>query len=126
MSAARVTPVDQAARRAPRDRDGASFASVVHINEKGGSFGGTEEYIALVTGALGARGVRSSLICGVVTGSLPPGLDVVRLVPGLADRKVTDRTAVEVANIVAELDLTLGLSGLTSVAEATTEILRRV
>ena len=48
-----------------------SFRSVVHVNEKGGSFGGTEEYIALVTAALTACGVRSSLVCGVVTGTCP-------------------------------------------------------
>ena len=81
-----------------------SFASVVHINEKGGSFGGTEEYIALVTAELGRRGVRTSLVCGVVTGSLPPGLERVHLVPGLADRRSSAGTAADVAKLVAELD----------------------
>jgi glycosyltransferase involved in cell wall biosynthesis len=77
---------------------------VVHVNEKGGSFGGTEEYIALVTAALGARGVRSSLVCGVVTGTLPIGLDEVRIVPGLADRRTGADTAGAVAATVAEID----------------------
>ena len=81
-----------------------SFASVVHINEKGGSFGGTEEYIALVTAALGGRGVRSSLVCGVVTGTLPVGLDEVRIVPGLAQRRPRPGTAAAVAAIIADLD----------------------
>ena len=63
------------------------FASVLHVNEKGGSFGGTEEYIALITSALAARGVRSHLVCGVVLGSLPPKLESVCVVEGLASRR---------------------------------------
>ena len=39
----------------------------MHVNEKGGRFGGTEEYIALLTAGLTARGVRSHLVCGVST-----------------------------------------------------------
>ena len=56
-------------RRGRRD-GGLTFGSIVHVNEKGGSFGGTEEYIALVTSALASRGVRSHLVCGVVSGVL--------------------------------------------------------
>ncbi len=81
-----------------------SFASVVHVNEKGGSFGGTEEYIALLTAALSAHGVRSSLVCGVVTGELPAGLEEVRIVPGLAEREPCAGTASAVADAVAALD----------------------
>src|SRR5215218_5519356 len=87
-----------------RRRAGVSFASVVHINEKGGSFGGTEEYIALVTAGLGRHGVTSSLVCGVVTGTLPTGIDQVHLVPGLAVRRPQPGTAGEVAAVVAALD----------------------
>ena len=58
----------------------------MHVNEKGGSFGGTEEYIALMTSALAARGVRSHLVCGVVSGTLPPDLESVHVVEGLASR----------------------------------------
>ena len=81
-----------------------SFRSVVHVNEKGGSFGGTEEYIALVTAALTACGVRSSLVCGVVTGTVPIGLDEVRIIPGLAERRSGSDTARAVASTIAELD----------------------
>ena len=70
-----------------RGRDLAfGFGSIVHVNEKGGSFGGTEEYIALVTAALASRGVRSHLVCGVVSGALPDGLESVHIVEGLASR----------------------------------------
>jgi len=92
------------ADRAPDQVDDVSFASVVHINEKGGSFGGTEEYIALVTDALGRHGVRSSLVCGLVTGSLPDGLEGVHVVPGLAARRPQPATAAEVTAVVAALD----------------------
>jgi glycosyltransferase involved in cell wall biosynthesis len=97
-------PLDDQRRRAPDRDEELSFASVLHINEKGGSFGGTEEYIALVTAELGRRGVQTSLVCGVVTGSLPPGLERVHVVPGLADRRSSAGTAADVAKLVAELD----------------------
>jgi hypothetical protein len=81
-----------------------SFASVVHISEKGGSFGGTEEYIALLSSAPRDGEVRSSLVCGVVMGSLPAELDQVRIVPELAARRPHPNTAGAVAAAVAELD----------------------
>ena len=66
--------VDQPRRAVGREATpAASFTSVVHVNEKGGRFGGTEEYIALLTAGLGARGVRSHLVCGVSTGRRRPG-----------------------------------------------------
>ncbi|MGH9270031.1 MAG: glycosyltransferase family 4 protein [Ilumatobacteraceae bacterium] len=102
-----VTNVPLATKVVRRERPGIggrSFASVVHVTEKGGSFGGTEEYIALVTAALAADGVRSSLVCGVVTGTLSAELDEVRIVPGLAARELHADTARAVADAVAELD----------------------
>ncbi len=81
-----------------------AFASVVHVNEKGGSFGGTEEYIALLTSALSARGIRSHLVCGVVSGSLPGDLASVHVVAGLASRRPRAGTAAAVAKVIAELD----------------------
>src|SRR5918994_1568115 len=89
--------------RARRDRHPA-FASVVHVNEKGGSFGGTEEYIALVTSALKVRGVRSHLVCGVVSGTLPTDLESVHVVEGLASRRPRPGTGEALAHVVAELD----------------------
>ena len=102
VSAADVPPAT--VRSGQAERGAVSFGSVVHVNEKGGSFGGTEEYIALLTAALGARGVRSSLVCGVVTGTLPVGLDEVRVIPGLAERRPRPGTAAAVAATIAELD----------------------
>jgi len=63
-----------------------SFGSIVHVNEKGGSFGGTEEYISLVTSELSRRGVRSHLVCGVLGGTVPVEFDSVHVVEGLASR----------------------------------------
>jgi glycosyltransferase involved in cell wall biosynthesis len=104
VTAANVPFSPVAARRGGRHATGLSFESVVHVNEKGGSFGGTEEYIALVTAALSPLGVRSSLVCGAVTGSLPPDLDEVRVVAGLAARRPRPDTAREVAAVIADLD----------------------
>ena len=77
---------------------------MVHVNEKGGSFGGTEEYIALITSAVKARGVRSHLVCGVVSGALPPDLESVHVVDGLASRRPRQDTGDALAQVVAELD----------------------
>jgi glycosyltransferase involved in cell wall biosynthesis len=81
-----------------------AFASVVHVNEKGGNFGGTEEYIALMTSALSARSIRSHLVCGVVSGTLPPDLDSVHVVEGLASRRPRRGTGEALAKVIAELD----------------------
>lgn len=80
-----------------------AFGSVVHVNEKGGSFGGTEEYIALLTSGLVARGVRSHLVCGVVSGALPPELESVHVVAELASRRARPDTSALV-DVIRELD----------------------
>lgn len=90
-------------RRRDRDR-GLGFSSIVHINEKGGSFGGTEEYIALVTAALGARGVRSHLVCGVVSGELPATLASVTVVDGLTARQPQPATGPALVDVIAHID----------------------
>ena len=79
-----------------------AFGSVVHVNEKGGSFGGTEEYIALLTSALRARGVRSHLVCGVMSGSLPD-FESVHVVEGLASRLPRPGTVEALTEVVAGL-----------------------
>jgi glycosyltransferase involved in cell wall biosynthesis len=91
-------------RRSPRGNRDLTFASVVHVNEKGGSFGGTEEYIALMTSALAARSVRSHLVCGVVSGALPPDLESVHVVEGLTSRRPRPGTGEALAKVIAELD----------------------
>lgn len=81
-----------------------SFRSIVHVNEKGGSFGGTEEYVALLTTALAERGVASHLVCGKITGELPADLRSVRVIDGLASREPCSGTAAAVAEAVADVD----------------------
>src|SRR4051812_46815725 len=86
-------------------RQGSSqLHSIVHVNEKGGSFGGTEEYVEALTGALAARGVSSHLLCGLVSGGLPHGLASTRIVEGLADRAGQQGTAEQLASLVTEID----------------------
>ena len=88
-------------RRSTPRRAAPSFGSVLHINEKGGSFGGTEEYIALLTAALSARGVRSHVACGVVAGAMPSGFDSIHIVDGLASRQSQATTPGAVADVVS-------------------------
>ena len=80
------------------------FRSVVHINEKGGHFGGTEEYIELMTAALAGVGVRSHLVCGTIGGTIAPGFDSVQVVAGLGSRQTLARSGDEVAAAVARID----------------------
>jgi glycosyltransferase involved in cell wall biosynthesis len=80
------------------------FRSVVHVNEKGGSFGGTEEYVALLTAALADRGVSSHLVCGAITGELPRDLRSVDVIEDLASRELGPTTAAAVADAVAVID----------------------
>jgi len=98
-----IVPPDEQGESRRGDHD-LAFGSVVHVNEKGGSFGGTEEYIALITPALKARGVRSHLVCGVVSGTLPPDLDSVHVVEGLALRQPGPGTAEALVDVIDELD----------------------
>lgn len=104
MTRTRTRPVDRPTQPGAGRAADVSFSSVVHVNEKGGNFGGTEEYIALVTAGLAESGVRSSMVCGVVSGPLPPELDAVHLVPGLASRAPQPGTAAALAEVVAALD----------------------
>jgi glycosyltransferase involved in cell wall biosynthesis len=83
---------------------GPGFRSVVHVNEKGGRFGGTEEYIDLITSELAGHGVRSHLVCGGVFGDLPATMDSTSVVDGLASRVPTVGGAAAVAAVVASLD----------------------
>jgi glycosyltransferase involved in cell wall biosynthesis len=74
------------------------------VNEKGGRFGGTEEYIALLTAGLSARGVRSHLVCGVANGAPPPGLSSLHVVDGLASRVPVPGTVEALVAVVERID----------------------
>ena len=60
--------------------------SILHINEKGGKFGGTEEYIDSLTHLLSDQGIRSHLIYEHLHGSLPDDLESSQKIPGLGNR----------------------------------------
>ena len=92
------------AGRAPRPTHQLAFGSIVHVNEKGGSFGGTEEYIALLASRLARRGVRSHLVCGLVKGAVAADLSSVHIVEGLASRRPQPDTGEELASVIARLD----------------------
>jgi glycosyltransferase involved in cell wall biosynthesis len=79
------------------------LSTVLHVNEKGGSFGGTEEYIELVSRAWAKRGVRSQLVCGRVHGTRPHGLDAVHVVDGLARRDDDGSGAAGLADVVDDV-----------------------
>ena len=64
----------------------ASIRTILHVNEKGGLFGGTEEYIATLTEHLNRQGVASHLLYEHAAGGLPPGLASSRRLVGLGER----------------------------------------
>lgn len=98
MTGKRIRIVGSRERRRP-----VGFTSILHVNEKGGRFGGTEEYIELVTAALAVHGVRSHLVCGLVAGSLPPELASVDVVEGLAARRPRPGTGDAVVEAISRL-----------------------
>lgn len=61
------------------------FQSIVHVNEKSGRFGGTEEYIDTLVQTCTDRGVRSYLVYGKRHGTVGPDLNLIE-VSGLEDR----------------------------------------
>lgn len=81
-----------------------SFVSIVHVNEKGGSFGGTEEYMSLVTSELSRRGVSSHLVCGVICGVGPLEFDSVHVVEGLASREPPLHVGSQLRRLIGLLD----------------------
>lgn len=87
-----------------RSSRGLSFGSILHVNQKGGSFGGTEEYISLVTSGLRRRGVRSHLVCGVLRGDAPRDLDSLHIMEALASREPAPRSGPELVQLIESLD----------------------
>ena len=63
----------------------AGVGSVLHVNDKGGSFGGTEQYIASVAAGLAEAGVANHLAYGELSGPTAPHLSHFRI-DGLASR----------------------------------------
>lgn len=95
------------ASRPPRTSHASQgFAGVrrmLHVNDKGGRFGGTEEYISSVASALAPFGVRSSLAYGETIGE--PGdatLDAVRI-PALARRNRPGAAVVPLLDLVERI-----------------------
>jgi glycosyltransferase involved in cell wall biosynthesis len=84
--------------------DALAFGSIVHVNEKGGRFGGTEEYVELVTSELASRGVRSHLVCGLIADEVSPEFDSVDVVDGIGSREVGSHTAAELVDVVGRLE----------------------
>jgi len=99
VSTARLSP-----RRAPGPARELAFESIVHVNEKGGSFGGTEEYITLLATQLARRDVRSHLVCGLLTGAVGAELSSVHIVEGLASRQPRPDTGAQLAGVIAGLE----------------------
>jgi hypothetical protein len=60
--------------------------SILHINEKAGRFGGTEEYIASLTKLLSPLGIDSHLIYDHLHGEIPSLIRSRRRIEGLGDR----------------------------------------
>lgn len=78
------------------------FKSVLHINEKAGRFGGTEEYVDSLTEICSNKGIKSYLICGVEHGERHPNL-ILFSIPGLEDRDARKDISKRVMDIVHKI-----------------------
>ena len=87
-----------------RMREPSQVQSIVHINEKGGTFGGTEEYIVSLTHLLSGLGIRSHVIYEHLHGSLPNGLESYQKIPGLGNRDGDVEVGNQVLQAVEEIN----------------------
>ncbi len=78
--------------------------SILHINEKGGKFGGTEEYIASLAKLLSLRGISSHFIYEHLYGNLPSDIASHRKIDGLGNRNGDPRLGEKVLNAVLEIN----------------------
>ncbi len=76
---------------------------ILHINEKGGRFGGTEEYIAALVTSMSRAGIGSHLIYDHAPGPLPEGLASAVRIDGLGRRNFERDLSGDVLRIVAEI-----------------------
>ncbi len=88
---------------APPSASTPAFRSLLHVNEKGGRFGGTEEYLSVLGAELRRRRVLSHLACGSHGTDLPEGLASTHLIEGLARREGAPGTDEALAALVHEL-----------------------
>jgi hypothetical protein len=78
--------------------------SILHINEKAGRFGGTEEYIASLTKLLSPLGIDSHLIYDQLHGESPSPIRSRRKIPGLADRDAREDVSRRVLQTVSRIN----------------------
>ncbi len=76
---------------------------ILHINEKGGRFGGTEEYIAALVTSMSRAGIGSHLIYDHAPGPLPEDLASAVRIDGLGLRNFERDLSGDVLRIVAEI-----------------------
>ncbi len=77
---------------------------ILHINEKGGRFGGAEEYIAALARAMSRAGIESHLIYDHAPGELPEDLASAVRIDGLGERNVERDVSGDVLRMVAETE----------------------
>jgi glycosyltransferase involved in cell wall biosynthesis len=74
--------------------------SILHLNDKAGQFGGTEEYIASITRLFSSIDVASYLVFGKQYGLISPDFISYFKVPGLASRDMSNETPNQVLSII--------------------------
>jgi len=64
--------------------------SIVHVNEKFGQFGGTEEYIASLARLVSPYGIKSHIYYEHLHGNIPSHIDKYEKIPGLGNKDGKD------------------------------------
>lgn len=78
--------------------------TIVYINDKTGTFGGTEEYLNSLSLFLKRQGIRSSIIYGESKGELSDDIDDYFHLPELAVRDSTANLAPKISEILEHLE----------------------
>ena len=79
------------------------ISSILHINEKGGKFGGTEEYIASLANIVAPMGISSHLLYDGIHGSMASGI-FHREIKGLGNRNGDSELGDRILRAVEEID----------------------
>ena len=85
-----------------KNTERSGFQSIVHVNEKAGRFGGTEEYIDTLVQTCTAQEIQSYLVYGKKHGAVGPDLELVE-VPGLEDRDASVDVSHRVRAVIDKL-----------------------
>ncbi len=78
--------------------------SIVHVNEKFGQFGGTEEYIASLASLVSSLGIKSHIFYEHLHGNVPSFINKYAVIPGLGSRDIVKNIDVKLLHSMLPIE----------------------